>query len=100
MLRLQEAVDKLERANGVRCYDHALRRPKENVLMKEMVHEVDEKYKEGRLRMKWMESVDESIRWIGLRKEDEAGRCRWRESVRKIFGSSEMHPVTSIHWKY
>ena len=34
MLGLKEAADKLVRANGVRWYGHVLRRPEEDVLMK------------------------------------------------------------------
>ena len=36
MLGLKEAADKLARANGVRWYGHVLRRPEEDVLIKEM----------------------------------------------------------------
>ena len=38
MLRLKEAADKLARANGMRWYGHVLKPPKEDVLMKAMVH--------------------------------------------------------------
>ena len=38
MLRLKEAADKLSRANGMRWYGHVLKPPKEDVLMKAMVH--------------------------------------------------------------
>ena len=44
MLGLEEAADKLARANDVSWYGHVLRRPEEDVLMKAMVHE-------------WMENV-------------------------------------------
>ena len=36
MLALKEAADKLARVNGMRWYGHVLRRPEEDVLMKEM----------------------------------------------------------------
>ena len=47
MLGLKVAADKLARANGVRWCDHVLRLPEEGVLMKVMVHEMDEKHKQG-----------------------------------------------------
>ena len=46
MLRLKEAADKLAKANGMRWYGHVLRRPKKDVLMKAMVHEVNGKCKQ------------------------------------------------------
>ena len=39
--------------------------------MKAMVHEVDEKHKQGP-KMKWMEQVEGNMRRIGLRKDDGA----------------------------
>ena len=47
MLGLKEAANKLARANCVRWYGHALRPPKEDVLMKAMLHKVDGKHKQG-----------------------------------------------------
>ena len=57
ILGLKEVADKLAMANGMRWYDHVLRRPEEDVLIKAMVHEVDEKRKQGRPRMKWRKQV-------------------------------------------
>ena len=54
MLGLIEAADKLARVNDASWYGHVLRQP-EDVLIKTMVHEVDGKYKQGQLRMKWRE---------------------------------------------
>ena len=56
MLGLKEALDKLARANGMRWYGHVLRQPEKDVLMKVMVHEVDEKCKQGQPKMKWRET--------------------------------------------
>ena len=52
--------------------------------MKAMVHEVDGKHKQGRPRMKWREQIEKSMRRIGLRKEDVADRCRWKEGVKRV----------------
>ena len=83
MLGLKEAADKLARANGVRWCGHVLRRPKKDVLIKAMVHEVDGKFKQGQPRMKWREQVKGNTRRIGLRK-DAADRRRWREGVGRV----------------
>ena len=69
MLGLKEAADKLERANGIRWYDHVLRRPEKDDLMKAMVHEVDGKRKQGRLGMKWRKQIAGNMRRISLKKE-------------------------------
>ena len=79
MLGLKKAADKLARANDVRWYGHVLR-----FLMKAMVHEVDGKRKQVRPRMKWRKQMEGSMRKIGLRKEDVADRCRWREGVKRV----------------
>ena len=44
--------------------------------MKVIVHKVDGKCK---LKMKWREQVEENMSRIGLRKDDAADWCRWRE---------------------
>ena len=59
-----------------------MRGPEKNVLMKAM--EADEKRKQGRPKMKWREQVEGNIRRIGLRKEDAADRCSWREGIRRV----------------
>ena len=38
--------------------------------MKAVVHEVDVKHKQDQLRMKWREQIKESMRRIGLKRED------------------------------
>ena len=48
------------------------------------IHEVDGKRKQGRSRMKRREQVEGNIRKIGLRKEDIADRCRWREGMGRV----------------
>ena len=81
MLGLKKATDKLARANGVRWYGHVL---KIFDVMKAMVHEMDGKRKQGRPGMKWREEIEVSMRRIGLRQEDVADRCRWREGVKRV----------------
>ena len=82
MLELKKAADKLAWGNGMKWYGRVLRRFEEDVLMKAIVHEVDGKHKQGRPKKKWREQVKGNMRRIGLKKEDAANRCRWREGVR------------------
>ena len=84
MLGLKKAADKLARAHGARWYGHVLRQPEKDVLMKAMVHEVNGKCKHGQSRIKWREQVEGNVRRIGLKKEDVADQCRWREDVRRV----------------
>ena len=63
-LGLKEAADKLARPNSVGWYGHALRRPKEDVSIKVMVHKVDGKRKQGRPRIEWREQVERNVRRI------------------------------------
>ena len=69
-VELKEATGHLARANGMGRYGHVLRRPKEDVLMKALVHEVDEKRKQGGSRMKWSEQVKGSMRRKKIRQID------------------------------
>ena len=52
--------------------------------MKAMVHEVNGKRKQGRPKLKWRKQVEGNMRRIGLRKEDAANLCRWREGVERV----------------
>ena len=72
LLGLKEAADKFSRTNSARWYGHVLRQPEEDVLMKAMIHEVDEKRKHGQPKMKWRKQVERNMRGIALRKEDAA----------------------------
>ena len=97
MLGWKEAADKLARAIRMSLYNHVLRRPEEDALMKAMVYKVDGKHKQGRPKMKRREQVEENMRRIGLKKENAAYRCRWRESVRRVaevVGCIRPTPVT------
>ena len=47
MLGLKETADKLARANGVRWYGHVLQQHGEGIFMKAMIHDEDEKRKQG-----------------------------------------------------
>ena len=84
MLGLEERVDQLARAHGVRWYGHVLRREDDHVLRKALDFEVRGRRKRGRPKKKWKKQVEEECRRVGLRKEDALNRARWREGVRAI----------------
>ena len=47
--------------------------------------------------MKWREQTEGSMRKIGLKKDNAADRCRWREDVRRVaqvVGCIRPTPVT------
>ena len=67
----------------MRWYGHVLRQPEEDILMQAMVHKVDGKHKQGQWRMKWGK-VEGQMRKIGLKKEDVADQCSWREGVGRV----------------
>ena len=54
-VRFEKAAYKLAKVNDVRWYDHVLRQPEEDVLMKAMVHELDGKRKKNQSKIKWRE---------------------------------------------
>ena len=84
MLGLEESVDHLAKANGVRWYGHVLRRDGDHVLRKALEFKVNGPRKRGRPKKTWKSQVEEEIRKVDLRKEDAPNRVRWREGVRAI----------------
>ena len=87
MLGLEERVEQLARANGVRWYGHVLRREDDHVLRKALEFEVNGKRKRGRPKKKWRKQVEEECVRVGLRIEDASNGARWREGVR-VFAAS------------
>ena len=51
MLSLKETFDRIAKANGVRWYEHVIRRDDDNILKKAMMLEVNGKRKRGRPKM-------------------------------------------------
>ena len=84
MLGLEESVDQLAKANGVRWLGHVLRKDDEHVLRKALEFEVDGTRKRGRPKKTWKRQVEEELRKVGLRKEDASIRVKWRNGVRAI----------------
>ena len=84
MLGLEESVEQLARANGVRWYGHVLRKDDEHVLRKALEFEVDVRRRRGRPKKMWQKQVEKDSGLAGLRKEDAQDRKRWREGVKRI----------------
>ena len=55
MLELKKTIDRLATANGVRWYEHVLRRDDDSVLRVALNHEVSGKKKRGRPKNTWKE---------------------------------------------
>ena len=84
MLGLKETLDRMAKANGVRWYEHVIRRDDNNIRKKAMMLEVNGKRKRGRPKITWRRQVEESEEKVGLKIEEAADRTRWREGVRAI----------------
>ena len=84
MLGLNETLDRMAKANGLRWYGDVIRRDDDNILKRAMMLEVNWKRKRGRPKMKWRNQVEESVKEVGLKIEETADRTRWREGVRAI----------------
>ena len=81
-MSLKKMLNRMAKANGVRWYGHVIRREDDNILKKAMMMEVNGQRKRGRPKMTWKRQVEESVKKVGLKIEEAAGRTRWRENVR------------------
>ena len=84
MLGLKETLDRMAKANGVRWYEHVIRRDDDNILKKAMMMKVNWKRKGGRSKLTWRRQVEESVKKFGLKIEESGDRTRWREGVKAI----------------
>ena len=70
MLSLKETLDKMAKANGVRWYEHVVRRDDESILKKAMMLQVNGQRKREWPKQTWKRQVEESLKKIGLRMEE------------------------------
>ena len=84
MLGLDETLDGLAKANGMRWYGHILRREDDDVLRKALDFRVNGKKKRGRPKMTWLTKVKENIDKVGLKREDALDRAEWRKGIKKM----------------
>ena len=82
MLGLKETIDRLATENGVKWYEHMLRRDDDSVLRVALDLEVSGNRKRGRPKKTWKKQVEEKI---GLKKEDALDRD---EQLEKEWGES------------
>ena len=81
MLGLNETLDKMTQANGVRWYGQVGRRDEESILKKAMMLQVNGRRKQGRPKQTWKRQVEENLKKIGWRVGEATDRVRWREGV-------------------
>ncbi|XP_077869557.1 uncharacterized protein LOC144361298, partial [Saccoglossus kowalevskii] len=79
MLGLNEAVDRLAKANGVCWYGHVLRREDGHVLRRALDLEVSGPRKRERPKKTWKMQVEEESGKVGMRMRDALNRAKWRE---------------------
>ena len=84
MLGLNETLEKMAIASGVRWFGHVLRRDEGDVLREALQFEVDGRRGRGRPRNTWKKQVEKEMKRAGLRREDAYDRGRWREGVQTI----------------
>ena len=84
MLDLNETIDQLAKANGVRWYGHVLRKDKNNFLRRALDLKVKGTMKKGRPKKTWLKAVLEQSRKVGLNESDANNRSRWRLGVNTI----------------
>ena len=72
------------KANGVRWYEHVLRRDDGHILRKALEVEVKGKRIRGRPKKTWKTHVEKEGKSVGLEKEDALNRVRWRVGVGEI----------------
>ena len=86
MLELKETTDRLATANGLRWYEHVMRRDDDSALRVALHLEVSDKRKRGRSKKTRKKQVEEEREKIGLKKEDALRQDKWRNGVKAIAG--------------
>ena len=76
MLGLRETIDRLATANGVRWYEHVLRRDDSSVLRVALDLDVSGKRKLERSKKNWKSKWRRRQKKIGLKKEDAQNRAK------------------------
>jgi len=70
MLELNETLDQMAIANGVRWFGHVLRRNENDVLREVLQFEVDGRRGRGRPRNTWKKQIEKEMQKAGLKRED------------------------------
>ena len=80
MLGLDEAMDKIGKANRVKSNGHVLKKDGD-VLRKTLEFKLDDE--KGRPKITWRTQVEKEIGKVGLKQEDASNRTTWRKGVKK-----------------
>ena len=81
LLGLEETLDRLAKANGMRWYGHVLRRDSDDVLKRTLGFEVVGRRRCRRPKMTWRRQVAKQVEEIELKKNDAIDRPKWRDAV-------------------
>ena len=84
MLGLEETLEKLAKANGVRWYGHILRKKVKDPLQKALLLKIEGTRGKGRPKKKWKMQVEEDMKKCGMKREDAQNRLKWRRGVKQI----------------
>ena len=88
LLGLQDTLDGLARASGVRWYRHVMRRNNGDVLRRALDFQVVGKRGGGQSNMMWKRQVEEHINQIGLRRENATDRSKRHNGVYELSRST------------
>ena len=83
-LGLEESIDKLARANGLRWYGHILRKEDGEAIREALHFNIEGPRKRGRPKMMWRKQVMNDMEKVGLTKEDALDRTKWRKGVKMM----------------
>ena len=84
LLDMNETIDQLARAIGVRWYEHALRKDRNNILISALDNKGKGTRKMGRPKLTWLIAVAAQDRNVGLSASDAINRSRWKLGVNAI----------------
>ena len=97
MLGLNQTIDKMAKASGVRWLGNVLRKEDDDVVRSVLEFNDEGRRKRGRRRRTWRKQVEEKCLKAGLNLKDAHNRSKWRERKSKC-NFREVNPATSIKW--
>ena len=81
---MKKIVVQISKTNGVRRYEHVLRRDNGHVLRKALEFEVKGKRNRGQPKKTWKTQVEKESKSVGLEKKDALNRAIWIVGVGEI----------------
>ena len=81
MLGMNQPIDKMAKASGVRWLGHVLRKEDGDVVRSALEFNVEGRRKRGRPKRTWRKQIEEECLKAGLNLKDAHNRSKWRECV-------------------